>query len=110
MGGEKPAEATIVKNVRVAGGCFQDGSAAYYQIVPLSNFSNDKEDPECSIPFEDVPIEVRSEADPYVVFTGMDQTKELDLSIFFWLSMLCLLSAFCLIVALIFFYQCYIVD
>lgn len=72
MGGENAAEATIVKNVRVAGGCFQDGEAAYYQVVPLSNFSNNQEEPEYTIPFDDVPIEVRSEADPYTVFTGMD--------------------------------------
>ena len=55
-----------------------------------------------------VPIEVRNDADPYVIFTASDTLAEADLHIFFWLSMACLLVAFSLIVLLACYYNLYI--
>ena len=56
----------------------------------------------------DVAIEVRNDQDPYTVFTASDQTDQVDLSIFFWLSMGCLLAAFVLILFLGVYYHFYI--
>ena len=54
-------------------------------------------------------VEVRHDRDPYTVFTSIDYTLEnTDLSIFFWMSMMCLVVAVLLIVWLGLYYHCYI--
>lgn len=60
--------------------------------------------------FKDVIIEVRSDEDPQTVFTSIDPKLSTDLSIFFWLSMMCLMLALLCIIYLGFYYQCYIKD
>ena len=64
--------------------------------------------PEIVVPFDDVVVEVRSDADPYTVITGVKPDEDIDLSIFFWLSCLCMLIALILIFYLIYFFSKYI--
>ena len=58
--------------------------------------------------FSDISVEVRHDKDPFTVFTALEPSQIADLSIFFWLSMMCLLGALVLILFLGFYYQCYI--
>ena len=60
------------------------------------------------VQFTDVSVEVRHDQDPYTVFTAIDNLETTDLSIFFWLSMSCLLVALALIIFLGLYYHCYI--
>ena len=105
VGNGDPSEAEIVKNVKLAGGCFIDNNVAYYSAVPLSEIETSNGMHEYEL---HVPIEVRNEADPYVVFTGIETLAEADMHIFFWLSMVCLLAAFILIFLLACYYNLYI--
>ena len=60
------------------------------------------------IAFNDVAVEVRDTHDPYTVFAGLKAQESTDLSIFFWISMLCLAVSVVLIFYLTFYYYCYI--
>lgn len=106
LGNEDPGISTIVNKVKVTTGCFVGGNVAYYASVPLSEI----ETPTGmhSLDFNDVPIEVRHDADPYTVFTSIATLNEADMHIFFWLSMACLFAAFILIIALATYYNLYI--
>ena len=60
------------------------------------------------IDFTDVAVEVRDTHDPYTVFSGVNNEGGTDLSIFFWVSMLCLAVSVVLIFYLTAYYYCYI--
>ena len=47
-----------------------------------------------------IQIEVRSKLDPYIAFTKAEESLGRDLSILFWVSVLCVLISACLIIAL----------
>lgn len=69
LGNESPETAKIVNKVKVTNGCFVNGDVAYYATVPMSEI--DTGDGMHEFTFNDVPIEIRHDADPYTVFTGV---------------------------------------
>ena len=85
-------------------GCYSEGEAGIYQQISLQN--NSKQG--TIINFDDVAVEVRDSHDPYTVFAGINRKETTDLSIFFWISMLCLAVSVVLIFYLTFYYYCYI--
>ena len=99
-----PSEAEIVSNVRVTTGCFIDGQVGLYETQSISPGS----DGMYRVSFTNIPVEIRHDSDPFTVFTAVDSMETTDLSIFFWLSMACLLVALVLIMYLGIYYHCYI--
>ena len=102
-----PAEdAELVSGVHLSGGCFPNGSIALYKTINAEV----KPDEARILKFDRVALEVRSAEDPYVVFTQFNRQDSTDLSIFFWLSILCLLAAILSILMLGCYYKLYIED
>ena len=99
-----PEDAEIVSGVQVTTGCYVDGEAGVYQ--PVSLEKNTKTG--TVIPFNDVAVEVRDTHDPYTVFAGLNKKGNTDLSIFFWVSMLCLSMSVAMIFYLTVYYYCFI--
>ena len=81
-----------------------DGEAGIYQ--PVSLVKNSKQG--TIISFNDVVVEVRDTHDPYTVFAGLNKKGNTDLSIFFWISMMCLSVSVAMIFYLTFYYYCFI--
>lgn len=99
-----PEDAEIVSGVGLVAGCYIDGEAGKYE--PVSLQPNTKAG--TVIDFTDVAVEVRDTHDPYTVFSGVNNEGGTDLSIFFWVSMLCLAVSVVLIFYLTAYYYCYI--
>ena len=99
-----PEDAEIVSGVQVTTGCYVDGEAGIYQ--PVSLVKNSKQG--TIISFNDVVVEVRDTHDPYTVFAGLNKKGNTDLSIFFWISMMCLSVSVAMIFYLTFYYYCFI--
>ena len=98
-------EAEVIDNVKIKQGCYVDGEVGLYETVPLT----EQKDGSFLVMFKGIPVEVRHYKDPYTVFTVMDKNAETaDLSIFFWLSMVCLLTSMVLIFYLGVYYHFYI--
>jgi len=49
---------------------------------------------------ENVHVEIRSKNDPYIEFAKAEESLSNDLSVLFWVSMLCVTISACLIIAL----------
>ena len=97
-------DAEIVSGVQVTVGCYAEGEAGIY--APVSLKQNTKTG--TVISFTDVAVEVRDTHDPYTVFAGINRKESTDLSIFFWMSMMCLAASVVLIFYLTFYYYCFI--
>lgn len=99
-----PEDAEIVSGVQVTMGCYAEGEAGIYQPVSLAKNTATG----TVITFNDVAVEVRDTHDPYTVFAGINRKESTDLSVFFWISMMCLGVSVILIFYLTFYYYCYI--
>ena len=100
-----PVEAEVVSNVALTTGCFDDGNAGFYEQIALVQ---DSASNEYKVDFTDVTVEVRHDKDPYTIYTAIASNDSFDLSLFFWLSMGCLLFALVLIIWLGIYYSYYI--
>ena len=89
-------------------GCFVNGQAGKYMRQPFDVQSNGGGKYHKVFGFEDVAVEIRNTIDPYTVFSALEGADVADLSIFFWLSMVCLLAAFFMILTLAFYYKMFI--
>ncbi len=97
--GIEPQEAESVSNVKASDGCFIDGNPGQYRKQPIEPL-NYGEKTHVIFNLAPIPVEIRSENDPYNIFSSLDPNESTDMSIFFWLSMLCLLGSFLMIVLL----------
>lgn len=87
-----------MNGVTIAEGCFPDGQVAQYRDVNSDVGGKKKKFRLYNL--ENVHIEVRSRKDPYIEFAKAEESLSNDLSVLFWVSMLCVAISACLIVAL----------
>ena len=88
----------MVNGVALHEGCFPDGSAAQYKDVNSDVGGKKKKFKIYNL--DNVHIEVRSRTDPYIEFAKAEESLSNDLSLLFWVSMLCVGISACLIIAL----------
>lgn len=81
------------------GGCFENDDPGYYEQAK----------PGWRYDFNYVPIEVRSKYDPYTAWAESEYNLGRDLTIFFWLSLIFLSSAFLLTLVLSYCF-CFVVK
>jgi hypothetical protein len=98
---EHSSERTHTHDVSFWEGCYADGEMAYYK--PLK--SSDVGGPTSKETFntfnlQNVKIELHSKKDPYVEFTQAEETLGNDLSLLFWVSIVCVVISAILILAL----------
>jgi hypothetical protein len=85
--------------VKYDGGCFVDEDPGYYTYVPPGKLYE----------FNHIPIEVRSSKDPYTVWALNEYNLGKDFTIFFWLSIIFLATAFILVFVL-FWCFCFVIK
>jgi len=95
-------EGEIVTDVKDAQGCYAKGNPALYKKVPIDKVTAK------TFTFDQIPLEVRSQEDPYAVFSGIDKDDGGDLSWLFWLSVISLATAGLLMITMAVYYSCYI--
>ena len=84
--------------IKYSTGCYEDGDVGYYEPWPANETYN----------FSYVPIEVRSNFDPYTVWAEAEYNMGRDLTIMFWLSIIFVSLAFLLTVFLTFAISCFV--
>jgi len=92
------AERQVVSGVSLAEGCFPDGQVGQYRNV--NSDVGGKKSTFKLFNLDKVHIEVRSRSDPYIEFAKAEESLSNDLSILFWVSMLCVAISAFLIIAL----------
>ena len=76
--------------VEFVGGCFTNDDIGHYEVAT----------PNRTHSFDYIPIEVRYKLDPYIVFAESHYNLGRDLTLFFWVSVSCLVGAVLLTIIL----------